>query len=315
MIALTAGGCGDGNEDGSGSAESGSLDTSGPGYLQPGTEFWDGWAVPAETVLLGSPFPQAPMQDEGMPDNPEPVSAELLVTGEPHDVMRDLFAQFESQGLDPVLDEGDEAVCEALAEFWCELHGQGEDGYTKASAYLTVTEEGSTGEERYPQLNLHFGTYSWLDVPLERYSGSDTEYQEPVWVDAEAPQGDSGIEAPVPEADGLAAGSELPFFGWDEPLGVVPEGARLLAPPYSPSATYGFAGIFSVEDEAALGELAAMAEEAATGDKLADEDLTAGELRSHHVSYDGSGGGCGVDFDNVTPADGAMIVRLDVVCD
>lgn len=303
LIAIAAGGCGAGGEP---------LDTTGPGFLQSGTEFWDGWTVPAGTVLIGSPFPLPPQQDEGMPEDVERVRAEFLLTGDPHEVMRDVFAQIDARGLRAVLfedgyDDEEEEVCSAGGRH-CSVYGRGADGYTKVAADLSVDDDG-----RYPHLTLEFGAYSWRDLSFSAVDGVGSEAAE--WIDAEAPQGSSDVEVAVPEEDGFAPGSELPFFGRDEPLGEVPEGARLLVPPYNPSSTYGFAGIFSIEDEAAVDELAAVAAEAATGDLRADEELAAGDLRSHHVSYDGSGGGCGVDFDTVAPVDGPVVARLRVVCD
>lgn len=223
-----------------------------------------------------------------------------------------MFAQLDAHGLRAVLldYEGmEEEVCSEGDGLHCSVYGLGADGYTKVAVGLSAADA-----ERYPKLTLEFGAYSWIDVPFPDPANED-ELQPPAWRDAEAPQGDAGVTITLPDGDGLGPGSELPFFGKVEPIGDVPEGSRLLVPPYNPSSTYGFAGIFLVEDESALDGIAAMAEEAATGDQLADEQLTAGDLRSHHVSYDGSAGGCFTDFDAVTPPDGPVIARLHVVCD
>ena len=311
VLVLAASSCGNGT----GPSESDPIDTSGPGFLQPGTEFWDGWTVPVETVLIGSAFPRKPRSDEAMPDNPEPVGAAFLVSGDPHAVLRDVFAQLDAHGLRAVLPDYQTEVCGGGGEeLHCTVYGQGADGYTKASVMLTVEAPGEQAE-RYPQLILEFGTYAWLDVSYDHGPADIVEPEMMDWSDAEAPQGEASVEITVPREDGLTAGSTMPFFGMDEPVGKVPEGARLLAPPYNPSPTYGFSGVFAIEDESAIGELAAMAEEAATGDKLADMDLAAGDLRSHHVSYDGSAGGCSVDFDTMTSAGGAVFARLHIGCD
>ncbi|THV31323.1 hypothetical protein [Glycomyces paridis] len=278
------------------------IDTDGPGYVQPGTAYWEDWTVPDATVLLGTPFPEQPWDAPGMPEDPEPVSATLLLTGDSHEAMRDLHAQIEAHGLKAATTDDAEAICEDGEPYECELYGIGTDGYAKISATLTAYERPARGEP-HPRLVVSFGTYSWFDA-------NDMHWRPA----PEPPQGDSGIEIPELPADDLGHGSELPYFGKEEPLGTVPEDGRLLAPPHNPSATYGFSGIFALETEA-FGHMEALAEAAATGERYPDLELASGDLRSRRVTYDGSGGGCQVDLDLLTLADGASYARLKVVCD
>lgn len=276
------------------------VDTSQPGYVEAGGEFWDGWKVPAGSVLLGTPFPEPlPPGREGVPADPETVTAEFMLTEDPYTAVRDLAAQIEAKGLRAVSGPGD--TCGVDGALFCLLHGLGDDGLTKIAAYFTGQENPDDGEP-YARLEVEIGAWTWM-YP----SGTD-------WVDFEAPQGDSGFDPPKADAGELGPGTEVPLLGGDETLGEVPEGARLLAPLYNPSATYGVHAFFFVEDEAALADIEAMAEASSTGERYPDGDLTSGGLTSHRISYDGSAGGCQVTLDTVDIG-GAVIARLDVVCD
>ncbi|HLU29139.1 MAG TPA: hypothetical protein VKZ65_11920 [Glycomyces sp.] len=57
-------------------------------------------------------------------------------------------------------------------------------------------------------------------------------------------------------------------------LGTVPEGSRLLAPSCSPSNTYGFAGIFHVEEDSAIAALEDTAAGAVTGERVISSPVT-----------------------------------------
>jgi hypothetical protein len=277
------------------------LDTSQPGYVQAGEEFWDGWQVPDGTVLLGTPFPEEfrPYQ-EGLPEDPELVTAEFLLTEDPYTAVRDLAEQLDAQGLRAVSDP-DRDQCGVDHGFTCSLYGVGDDGLTKFSARFTGG--GDPGAEDYlPRLEVEIGAYT----PL--YPSRDD------WIDFQAPQGESGFDLPGIDAGDLEPGTEVPLLGQDEVLGEVPEGTRLLAPLYNPSATYGVHAIFHVEDETALADIEAMALNASTGERYADGDITTGDLVSHRIAYDGSAGGCQVTLDTVATGD-AVIALLDVVCD
>jgi hypothetical protein len=277
------------------------LDTSQPGYVQAGEEFWDGWQVPEGSVLLGTPFPEEfRPQQEGLPEDPESVTAEFLLTEDPYTAVRDLAGQFDAKGLravaDPDLDQ-----CGVDPVFACSLYGVGEDGLTKLAAHFTDSE--NRGDEAsFPRLHVEIGAWTSL------YPQRDD------WIDFQAPQGESGLELPDIDAGDLEPGTEVPLLGTDEELGEVPEGTRLLAPLYNPSATYGVHAVFHVEDEAALADIEAMAEKAATGERYPDGEITSGGLASHRIAYDGSAGGCQVKLDTVATGD-AVIALLDVACD
>ncbi|GAB3647022.1 hypothetical protein GCM10028833_10130 [Glycomyces tarimensis] len=321
-IALAVSGCGGD----AGPAES-ELDLSAPGYVQAGVEFWEGWKVPEGTVLLGTPFPRPDLEYEGMPENNDVVGAEFLVTGDAHDVLRDLYAQMTDKGLRPVVREDERSVCaQSESRYDCSLFGRAEDGFAKIETRLEVDERPEE-QEPYPRLRVELGAFSWFDIvpdladdPLyEDMSEEEIREQEEQlrtrWADAEAPEGDAPVSTPAIDAGELVPGAELPFFGKDESIGAVPEGSRLLAPPYNPSATYGFAGIFSVEEDTAFGELEEMAAESATGERFPDEELVSGDLVAHRISYDGSAGGCSVELDVIDARSEARIARLDIVCD
>lgn len=277
------------------------LDTSQPGYVQAGEEFWDGWQVPEGTVLLGTPFPEEfrPHQ-EGLPEDPELVTAEFLLTEDPYTAVRDLAGQLDAKGL-RIVAEPDGDPCGVDDGLTCRLYGVGDDGLTKVSVRFTGTENPGAADA-FPLLEVEIGAYT----PL--YPRRDD------WIDFQAPQGESGFDLPDIDAGELEPGTEVPLFGRDEVLGEVPEGTRLLAPLYNPSATYGVHAIFQVEDEAALADIEAMALNASTGERYADGDIATGDLVSHRIAYDGSGGGCQVTLDTVATGD-AVIALLDVVCD
>jgi hypothetical protein len=277
------------------------VDTSQPGYVQPGGEFWDGWKVPAGSVLLGTPFPEEfrPAQED-LPEDPESVTAEFMLTEDPYTAVRDLAAQMEAQGLRAV-SSPDFDTCGVDGVFACSVYGVGADGLTKIQAHFTGHENPDEAES-FARLEVEIG--AWTTIYPRRTD----------WIDFAAPQGESGFEPPKADAGELGPGTEVPLLGRDETLGEVPEGTRLLAPLYNPSATYGVHALFHVEDEAALADIEAMAAAAATGERYPDGDLTSGDLTSHRISYDGSAGGCQVELDTV-PAGDAVTARLHVVCD
>lgn len=277
------------------------LDTSQPGYVQAGEEFWDGWQVPDGSVLLGTPFPEEfRPQQEGLPEDPESVTAEFLLTEDPYTAVRDLAAQLDAKGLRAVTDP-DLDRCGVDYGFSCHLYGVGEDGLTKIAARFTGG--GDPGEENFhPRLEVEIGAWTSLYPTRED------------WIDFQAPQGESGLDLPDIDAGDLEPGTEVPLLGWDKVLGEVPDGTRLLAPLYNPSATYGVHAVFHVEDEAALADIEAMALNASTGERYPDGELTSGDLVSHRIAYDGSAGGCQVTLDTVATGD-TVIALLDVVCD
>lgn len=322
-VLVAAAGCGSG-----GTAHE--LDLTATGYLQPGTEFWDGWTVPAGTVGLATPFPEPdPEPVKGMPRDTDRVRMDFLVTGDANEVMRDLHAQINRRRLRPVVPEESvnrlrlsplvpeesATMCEERDRAYaCELYGQGEDGLTKLTAELMVDPSPKRGEVS-ARLWITLGEYD--DFHDGRWGTPTT------WVDAAAPEGKAPVSVPPIEPDALVPGAKLPFFGTErfegkeETIGAVPEGSRLLAPPYNASATYGFAGIFVITDrhDEALAELEAMATKEGAGDRHPEETLTAGDLSARRVAFEGGGGGCGVELDSVDLGSDVVAVEFAIFCD
>jgi hypothetical protein len=284
----------------------GDAELAGPGYVQPGVEFWDDWKVPVDTILLGTPIPEPSLDIEGMPQEPYRISAEFLVIGDAHDVMRDLYAQIEAHDYRPMVDGRDSSVCGGWqwdGEYFCHLYGRADDDLTKFEARIDIRTTTMTNQPR-ERLWVSVGEYSNQDAP--------DSFSE--WVDAARPQGDAFMQPPEIEMSGLQPGDEMPFYGLDKAVGNIPDGAKMLAPSYNPSATYGFAGIFMVTDDQALDELERMASEAASGERFSDGEITAGELIVHHMSWTEWGGGCMSTLDTVDLSE-YSIARLEVICD
>ncbi|WP_143034773.1 hypothetical protein [Glycomyces sambucus] len=277
------------------------IDTAQPGYVQAGEAFWGEWRVPEGAVLLGTPFPEefAPQQ-EGLPEDPESVTAEFLLVDDPYLAVRDLVAQIEAEGL-RVVAEPDSRACGVDHGFSCRLYGVGDDGLTKVAARFIGAAQPESGDP-FPLLELEIGAWTSL------YPSRDD------WVDFEAPQGESGFDLPQTAADELGPGTEVPLFGSTTVLGQVPEGARLLAPLYNPSATYGVHAVFHIEEDTALAEIEAIADRVSSGERYPDADLTSGDLTSHRIAYNGDAGGCQVELDTVETGD-AAIALLHVACD
>jgi hypothetical protein len=293
--------------DSGGAFDHSGLDLAGAGYVPAGAEFWDGWRVPVGTVLLGTPFPEPRIEVEGISGEPYRISAEFFVTGDPHDVMRDLYDQVEGHGYRPMVDEWnlDTSVCSGWpsdGEYYCHLYGRVDD-FTKFEAQMDLRTATMTDQPR-ERLWVTIGEF-----PDEAAQGSYTD-----WVDADRPQDEALLQPREIEVSGLEPGDEMPFYGRDEAVGEIPDGARMLAPSYNPSTTYGFAGIFAVTDDQALVEFEEIAAGAATGERYPDEAVTAGDLTAQHISWDGAGGGCMVTLDAVE-LPGSTIARLEVICD
>jgi hypothetical protein len=221
--------------------------------------------------------------------------------------MRDLYDQVEEHGYRPMVNQWnlDTSVCSGWpsdGEYSCHLYGRVDD-FTRFEARMDIRTTTMTDQPR-ERLWVTIGEFSEEDAP-----GSYTD-----WVDADRPGGEALLQPREIEVSGLEPGDEMPFYGRDEAVGQIPDGARMLAPSYNPSATYGFAGIFAVTDDQALAEIEEIAAGAATGERYPDEAVTAGDLTAKHMSWDGAGGGCMITLDAVE-LPGSTIARLEVICD
>lgn len=282
---------------------------TGPGYVQSGEEFWDGWTVPEGTALLGTPFPEPGHSVEGMPAEQFRIGAEFLVVGDPHQVMRDLYRQVEEHGYQPVLDDLDPEVCGGWpwdGTWLCRLYGLADDGHVKFEAHMEINTAETTTQPR-DRLWISLGEFA--DGEAERYGD---------WTEAEPPQGEAGVQPAGGTMAGLDSGHELKLHDSDESLGAVPEGAGLLADSYNPTAnptaTAGFAGIFMVTEADALIDIQQLAARAAAGPQSSDQEITAEGLTAHRMSWDRTVNGCGVTLDIVGFAD-FDIARLEVDCE
>lgn len=289
-------------------------------HLSPGTEMWDEWQVPVDSVGVGSAFPS------DMSTN-----AYLQITGEPYAVLQDLWDQAESKGYDSRLtSQVDRCVGELSDQMRCESISRHPENGDEVTISLKVDESIDHDPPSQPMSWVEI-TFTDADV-LEEWAQEDEHFQEE-W---EEEYGDELDQAEV-FPDFFEMGEELPNLEspapvqpvevdpqWLDPTDThhlitfdeVPDSVELLAPSFG-STKAGFFGIFAptgdpetaVED---LDELAASASNRMNHHTDADDF---GDYEVATSGYNETAGGCASTVTAVNDQRGDDFLRLRIDCD